>query len=99
MAKRRYGKKRRGSRSKKVPMAIMVPLAGQAMSSYMASSNPAHKLNNFALKTTGYDFVNGNFNAGAAMPFWGAMVAGIVVHRVAGRTVNRYIPKWIPVSL
>jgi len=70
----------------------MAPLAGQAYMSAVSSGPIQNKINNFTLNTTGVDFVNGKFSAKEAVPFWIAMGAGVVVHKVANRVgVNNYV--------
>jgi len=84
--------RRGGRRAKAIPIAVMAPLAGQAFMSATVSGPIQNKLNNFALNTTGVDFVNGTYKMQEAVPFWGAMLAGVIVHKVANKVgVNNYV--------
>lgn len=96
MAKRRYGKRRGGSRSKKLPLSIVIPMAVPAIQAgkhLMAGQMPEA-----AYVMTGID-INGQFHAGRLVQTYAPMVGGVLVHKFAGRFVNRYIPKWLPVSI
>jgi len=93
VARRRYGRKRKGGKSKAIPLAIVLPVAAQAYSSFTAYANPVSKMHDFVTKTSGYDIAGRKFDAGQAMPFWLGMIAGVVVHKVANKTVNRHIRK------
>lgn len=97
MAKRRYGKKRGGSRSKKLPLAIALPvgMAGAQAMKYVMAGNYTSAQHVF----TGIQ-ANGGFDQGRFMMTYLPIVAGVLVHKGASRLgVNRYIPKWIPVSI
>ena len=98
MAKRRYGKKRGGSRSKKLPLAIVVPMAVAGMQ--VARQAMAGNYNGAVERMTGYDPAGKHFDVNSFMTTYAPIAVGVVVHRVAGRAgVNRYIPKWLPVSI
>jgi len=99
MAKRRYGKKKGGSRSKKMPIAVFAPMAVPLIRAYQQTGTYGAKMDRLTRSITGVSIDSGQFNVADALPYWMAQGAGIVVHKVAGKTVNRYIPKWVPVSL
>jgi len=96
----RRSKKKGGSRSKKMPLAIVAPMAvvGYGIAKDAMSGN-----NNMAvLKMTGFDMgsTSDRFKPQYLIGTYGPLAAGVIVHRFAGRMgVNRYIPKWIPVSV
>lgn len=89
MAKRRYGKKRRASRSKSIPLSIMAPLAYIAMERiYPAAKKGDFNQVNQAL--TGYS--NGHFYPLAVTTTYGPLVVGIVAHKIANRVgVNNMV--------
>jgi len=102
MARRKYGKRRGGSRSKKLPLAIAIPTA---LSTYNYVLEPVLKGDmGRAMRQAKY-YMGGiqedgtGFQLNGPMMFYGPMVAGVVAHKFAGRFVNRYIPKWLPVSI
>ena len=97
MAKRRYGKKRRSGGSKKLPLAIALPLgmAGAQAAKYAMAGNFTSAQHVF----TGIQ-ADGGFDQGRMMATYVPILAGVVIHKGASRLgVNRYIPKWLPVSL
>ena len=96
MAKRRFKKSRRGG-SKKLPLAIMVPMAvaGYETGKYLFAGDTK----NAAYVMSGMR-ADGTFSSGRLIQTYAPIAAGVVVHKIAGRVgVNRYIPKWIPVSI
>ena len=93
---RRFGKKRRGSSSKKLPLAIVVPMAIPVIEAGKALM--AGEYDNARYIMTGVDGM-GRFKTSRLIETYAPVVAGVVVHKVAGRYVNRYIPKWLPVSI
>ena len=97
MARRKYGKKRRSGGSKKVPIAVVGPIA---LLGYQAAKFAlAGDMNNAGYVLTGVNS-GGNFNMGRVIQSYTPIAAGIVVHKIASRAgVNRYIPKWLPLSI
>ena len=96
MARGRSKKSRRGG-SKKLPLAIMVPMAATAYESgkYLMAGDTA----NAAYVFSGIDSA-GNLQTGRLLKTYAPMLAGVVIHKGAARLgVNRYIPKWLPVSI
>jgi hypothetical protein len=70
----------------------MAPLAGQVYMSAVSSGPIQNKINNLTIATTGVDFINNKIVLKEAVPFWGAMVAGVVVHKVSNKMgVNNYV--------
>jgi len=94
---RRGRKSRRGhGGSKKLPLAIIVPMAIPAVEAGKAIMAGQYDMARYIM--TGVDGM-GRFNASRLGETYIPVVAGVVVHKVAGRFVNRYIPKWLPVSI
>jgi len=92
----RRSKKRRGSGSKKIPLAIGVPLAVNAVivGKYAMEGNFAAASKHM----TGYG--SGGFEPQVLMTTYGPILAGVIVHKGASKLgVNRMIPKWLPVSI
>lgn len=93
---RRRSKKSRGGRSKKMPLAIVVPMAIPVVEAGKALMAGQYDSARYIM--TGVDGM-GRFNVGRMVETYAPVVAGVVVHKFAGRFVNRYIPKWLPVSI
>ena len=92
MARKKKG--RRGKVNRAIPFAPIAPLAYEVIGAAMASGSIQSKMNSLIANTTGYIPSSGGFNAGAAMPFWAASVAGVVVHKCATKFgINRYVRK------
>lgn len=92
MARRR--KKRRGGKSKSIPVLPMLPIVMVAKGGYDRYGLTADALNWMGFAITGYDAKNKSFNASVATPFWLGEITSIVVHKVANKTgVNRYVRK------
>jgi len=94
MAKK--GKRRGGSRSKKLPLAIVIPMAIPAIEAGKAIMGGQYDTARYIM--TGVDGM-GRFVPGRMVETYAPVVAGVVAHKFAGRFVNRYIPKWLPVSI
>ena len=92
MARRRRGRKG-GRKSKAIPVAPLLPIAYVGYRAATKDGGIPEKLGVFSVLTTGYDPRTNTFNVQAALPFWIGEVAAIVVHKVANKTVNRYIRK------
>lgn len=99
---RRRSKKSRRSGSKKLPLAIAIPTA---LSTYNYVLDPVLKGDmGRAMRQAKY-YMGGmqedgsGFQLAGPMMFYGPMIAGVVAHKFAGKFVNRYIPKWLPVSI
>lgn len=101
MARRRSKKSRRPGK-KKLPLAIMIPAA---FSTYNYVLEPVFKGDMGRAQRQAAYYMGGmqqdgsGFQLDGPMKFYGPMVAGVIAHKVAGRFVNRYIPKWLPVSV
>ena len=102
MARRRYSKKRGGSRSKKIPMAVMVPMAIPAIRSVgvlMGGGSTEAMGQGLAQIWAGIG-TDGKLHADALALTYVPVLAGVIVHKAAGKLgVNRYIPKSIPFSI
>ena len=88
MARRRYGKKRRGSHKMTVPVAIAAP-AVWAMYRFV---EPAIKGNMplAVMQVTGYNFATNALNLGALYDTYGPVLVGAVIHKGASMFgVNR----------
>ena len=75
---RRVGKK-------KIPLAIMAPLAAQGMyiaSVAMESSAPAEKASKIKFIMTGVDDT-GRFHSDQVIGFYGTILAGVLIHKGA----------------
>ena len=92
---RRYGRKRKGGKSKSFAVLPIVPIAFVAKDSYdKAGGLNTNMLNRLVESTTGYNMIGKTYSARAAMPFWMGEVAAIVVHKVANKTgVNKHVRK------
>jgi len=102
MARRRYGKKKGGSRSKKMPLAIVAPMAVVGYGIAKDAMSGASGQNLAIAKLTGFDrgSSSDSFKPMMLVQTYGPVAAGVIVHKMAGRMgVNRYIPKWLPVSI
>ena len=92
MARHRY-KKHRGRKNRAIPLAPLAPLVGVVMNDFSSGVNKAN-VSTFTEDIIGYNMGTGKFNIMQATPFWGATVAGIVVHKAATKFgVNRYVKK------
>ena len=95
MAKRRYKKSRRGG-SKKLPLAIAVPVALPIIdAAKMAMSGGTS--DQVLYKLMGFN--SGGVDKAKVVTIAAPILGGIVAHKVAGKYVNRYLPKWLPVSI
>lgn len=94
-------KKRSGSRSKKLPLGIGAALA---MDAYLIGE-PLVKGDFDRFQRQAKYYAMGiqqdgtGFQLAGPMIFYGAPILAGVMHSVAGKKVNRYIPKWVPFSL
>ena len=80
MAKKKRG---RSNRSKAVPVALLLPLAIPAIRAYQQKGSIGAKADRLSRSITGVSVDSGQFNVKDAMPFWMAMGAGIVIHKIA----------------
>lgn len=89
-------KKPRRSGNKKLPLAVAVPLAipliaaGRVALAGGTGDDITYKMMGF--NSGGVDMAK---VSQIAVP----IVGGILAHKIIGRHVNRYIPKWLPVSI
>lgn len=87
-------RKRKGGKSKSIPMAIVVPIAYVGLDAYRSYGLSTQMLAKIMKSTTGYDPAGKKFDAAAATPFWMGSLAGIVVHKVANKTgINKHVRK------
>lgn len=101
MARRRYGK-RRGSRSKKIPMAVTVPMAIPMIRSVgvLMSGGSTENMGQSLAQIWAGIGTDGKVHGDALAMTYVPILAGVIVHKAAGRLgVNRYIPKSIPLSI
>jgi len=89
-------KKSRRSGKSKIPLAIAVPMAVPAIEA--GRHLMAGQMTEAQYVFTGVD-INGKIHANRVAQTYAPMVVGVLVHKFAGRYVNRYIPKWLPVGL
>ena len=91
--RRRYGRKRSGKKSKSV---AILPLFGGLAPAYMAynavgltKTLPIAILQQY----TGYNPDTGDWNSKFPIRAGGMMILGMVGHKIAAKTVNKYIRK------
>ena len=90
-------KKSHRSGSKKLPLAIVVPMAatGYKVGKMMMAGDTGGAV----LNMTGIAN-DGSFHSEYVVRTYAPMLAGVIVHKGAARLgVNRYLPKWLPVSI
>lgn len=95
-------KKSRGGRSHKVPLSIVAPMAVVGYGIAKNAMEGPSGQNMAVLKMTGFDMgsTSDRFKPMYLVGTYGPVAAGFLVHKMAGRLgVNRYIPKWMPVSI
>lgn len=87
----RYRKKRRsGGKAKSIPMAIVAPLAFDAV--LVGKTAMAGDWNGVGKIMTGYDAQAQSFNVNELLRTYAPLGIGIVVHKVANKTgVNSYV--------
>jgi len=92
MARRR--RKGRGHKTKAIPLAPLLPGALIVMNDYALSAG-INKLfvDRLARDLVGVDPVTKKWSFTNIAPFAGGTIAGIIVHKVAAKTVNKYIRK------
>lgn len=98
MARKKHMRKSRG----KLPLAIMIPLALPVLDVAKRVSDGKFDANDQKMliyNMTGYNTTTKTWNAVGPMQTYGPMVLGVLAHKVVGKRVNRYIPKWIPVGI
>jgi hypothetical protein len=89
---RRYRKKARHHKAKSIPLAPIIPLAFVTFNALSQSGSAAAKMNDFSARTIGYIPSSGTFAPSRAVPFWGATIAGVIVHKAANKVgVNNYV--------
>jgi len=78
-------KKKKGSRrrSSAIPVTMAAALAVPVIRAAQQSGSYGAKADRFLRSTTGVSIDSGKFNYEDALPFWMALGAGIVVHKVA----------------
>jgi len=87
---RRYRKKGRRSSKMSIPVSIALPLAAMAWRGYKQISTG--DLGGLSRDFTGFDVTNNTMNLSNLVPTYGPLLAGAMVHKVAGMTgVNRAI--------
>lgn len=89
-------KKKKGSRrgTPALPIAILAPMAVPVIRAAQQSGSYGAKADRLVRSVTGVSIDSGQFNYEDALPFWMAMGAGIVIHKVASSkrvNVNRHI--------
>jgi len=97
VARRRYGRKRRGGRrgSKAVPVAMVLPIILQAKMAYDTAGGLNSALpNEMVTRFTGYNPKANQWSFDYVKPFFFGEIAGIVAHKVAGKMgVNKHVKK------
>jgi len=73
---------------------VLIPAIAPAIRAYGASGGLNQGfVDRLSVYTTGYHPTLGTFNVQSAVPTWLGIGAGIMVHKMFGKYVNRYIPK------
>jgi hypothetical protein len=93
MARFRRGKKHRSGK-KKLPLTIAVPAAVQAYKIWKVRDN----MDYVAYEALGIHYSTHKMDYGKAVEIVTPYVAGVLLHKFVGPTINRYIPKWCPVN-
>lgn len=99
--------RRRSRKSKKISLAIIGGFAPLAMQVW-AERNKEIGDGTYGLKgglkmavvrTTGFNLNNNTWKPAEALPTWGAIILGIMLHKFAGRYVNRYLKRipWVEI--
>lgn len=100
MAKRRYKKARRSGK-KKLPLAVA---GGVALPMYNYIGEPilhgdtARAMRQANYYAFGRQEDGSGFQLAGPMMFYGPMILGVAAHKLVGKHVNRYLPKWLPVN-
>jgi len=91
---RHKGKKRGfGRKNRAVAVAPLLPLAAVVMNDFATGVNKANAVK-FTEDIIGYNMLTGKYDIMQATPFWGASIAGIVIHKAAAKVgVNRFVKK------
>ena len=92
---RRRSKKGRRSGSHKVPLTIAIPLLIHAVPTVKHVLKNEMDIAAFEGMAIG---PGGKFDMNKATMIAVPYVAGILAHKMLGRQINRYIPKWSPVN-
>ena len=95
MARRKYGKKRRSSRGKAIPLAVAIPVAMLAYDPLKAAmaGNVGEAMLRLRKNVTGVEW-NGSFNAGNLLTSYGPVLVGAIVHKGANKFgINNYARK------
>jgi len=93
-------KKHKSAGKKKLPMAIILPAAAPAMGtvgSFVAGDYKAG-MNGLMYGYAGIT-ADGKLDSGQIVRTYVPVAVGILVHKFAGRYVNRYLPKWVPIQI
>lgn len=99
MAKKKRG--RRGG-SKKIPLAVVAPMAVVGYKIAKEAMTGATGQNMAVLRLTGWDAgsTTDNFKPNYLIGTYVPVLAGVIVHKGASRLgVNRMIPKWLPFNI
>jgi len=99
---RRRSKRSHRSGTKKIPLAVVIPMA---MSAYGYVGEPllhgdaARAQRQAAYYMGGQQEDGSGFQLDGPMKFYGPILLGVIAHRLLGKHVNRYIPKGIPIGI
>jgi len=96
MAKKGKGKRGFGRKNRAIPVAPIFPVIGVALGAYGAAGGMNKVfIDRLSQAIVGYSTLSGKFTIAPALPFWMGELAGIGVHKAAGKVgVNRYIKKF-----
>ena len=100
MARRR--KKRGGRKKKSIPVLPLLPALVPASTTLKAVSegmNVAAVPEYFVWQSIGYSASDEAWNQSIMTRQLGLAIAGIVGHKIANKTVNKYIPSWVGIKL
>jgi len=68
-----------------MPLALLLPLAIPAIRAYQQKGSIGAKADRLSRSITGVSVDSGKFAWQDAAPFWTAMGAGIVIHKIANK--------------
>ena len=92
MARRRRGRKG-GHKSKAIPVAPLLPIGFVTLAAYKSQGLTSNMAAEMSRNMVGYDPLTKTFSATTATPFWLGEIAAVVIHKVANKTINKYVRK------
>ena len=95
MARKRYGRKGRGTKSRAIPMLAIAPVIYQSVASYRQVGGDLTLVpENLFWRFTGYSMKDGRFNKNVAVASAGMFLAAFAAHKIANRFgINKHVKK------